>query len=75
MQLIITSSRKLLHVCMRNELLTKTFIIIIIIIIIIIKLYISNLTSPLLRPFAFSRFRSQLIQSIKATPMGAWLYF
>ena len=35
------------------------------------KLYISNLTSPVLRPFAFSPFRGQLIQSIKAMPMGA----
>ena len=35
------------------------------------KHYISNLTSPVLRPFAFSRFRGQLIQSIKAMPMGA----
>ena len=35
------------------------------------KLYISNLISPLLRPFAFSPFRGQLIQSIKAMPMGA----
>ena len=35
------------------------------------KLYISNLISPVLRPFAFSPFRGQLIQSIKATPMGA----
>ena len=39
------------------------------------KLYISNLTSPVLRPFAFSRFRGQLIQSIKAMLMGACLYF
>ena len=35
------------------------------------KLYISNLIPPLLRPFAFSPFRGQLIQSIKAMPMGA----
>ena len=35
------------------------------------KLYISNLISPLLRPFAFSPFRGQFIQSIKAMPMGA----
>ena len=35
------------------------------------KLYISNLISPLLRPFAFSPFCGQLIQSIKAMPMGA----
>ena len=35
------------------------------------KLYISNLISPVLRPFAFSPFRGQLIQSIKAMPMGA----
>ena len=35
------------------------------------KLYISNLISPLLRPFAFSPFRGKLIQSIKAMPMGA----
>ena len=35
------------------------------------KLYISNLISPLLRPFAFSPFRSQLIQSIKAMPIVA----
>ena len=35
------------------------------------KLYISNLISPLLRPFAFSPFRGQLIQSIKAMSMGA----
>ena len=35
------------------------------------QLYISNLISPLLRPFAFSPFRGQLIQSIKAMPMGA----
>ena len=34
------------------------------------KLYISNLTSPVLRPYAFSPFRGQLIQSIKAMPMG-----
>ena len=33
------------------------------------KLYISNLISPpVLRPFAFSPFRGQLIQSIKAMP-------
>ena len=35
------------------------------------KLYISNLISPLLRPFAFSPFRGQLIQSNKAMPIGA----
>ena len=35
------------------------------------KLYMSNLISPVLRPFAFSPFRGQLIQSIKAMPMGA----
>lgn len=35
------------------------------------KLYISYLISPVLRPFAFSPFRSQLIQSIKVMPMGA----
>ena len=35
------------------------------------ELYISHLTSPVLRPFAFSPFRGQLIQSIKAMPMGA----
>ena len=35
------------------------------------KLYISNLISPVLQPFAFSSFRGQLIQSIKAMPMGA----
>ena len=35
------------------------------------KLYLSNLISPVLRPFAFSPFRGQLIQSIKAMPMGA----
>ena len=35
------------------------------------KLYISNLISPVLRPFAFSPFRGQLVQSIKAMPIGA----
>ena len=35
------------------------------------NLYISNLISPVLRPFAFLPFRSQFIQSIKAMPMGA----
>ena len=35
------------------------------------KLYISNLIPPVLRPFAFSPFRGQSIQSIKAMPMGA----
>ena len=35
------------------------------------KLYMSNLISPVLRPFAFSPFRGQLIQSIKAMSMGA----
>ena len=35
------------------------------------KLYISNLISPVLRPFALSPFRGQSIQSIKAMPMGA----
>ena len=35
------------------------------------KLYISNLIPPVLRPFAFSPFRGQSIQSIKALPMGA----
>ena len=35
------------------------------------KFYVSNLISPLLRPFAFSPFRGQLVQSIKAMPMGA----
>ena len=39
------------------------------------KLYINNLISPVLWPFAFSRFRGQLIQSIQAMPMGTWLYF
>ena len=32
---------------------------------------LSNLISPVLRPFAFSPFRGQSIQSIKAIPMGA----
>ena len=35
------------------------------------KLYISNLISPVLQPFAFSSFPGQLVQSIKAMPMGA----
>ena len=35
------------------------------------KLYMSNLIFPVMRPFAFSPFRGQLIQSIKAMPMGA----
>ena len=35
------------------------------------KLYISNLISPVLQPFAFSSFLGQLIQSIKVMPMGA----
>ena len=35
------------------------------------KLYISNLISPVFRLFAFSPFRGQLMQSIKAMPMGA----
>ena len=35
------------------------------------ELYISNLISPVLRPFAFSRFHGQLIQSIKAMPVSA----
>ena len=35
------------------------------------KLYMSNLISPVLRPFAFLPFRGQLIQSIKAMSMGA----
>ena len=35
------------------------------------KLYMSNLITPVLRPFAFSPFRGQLIQSIKAMSMGA----
>ena len=35
------------------------------------KLCISNLIPPVLRPFAFSRFRGQSIQSIKAMPVSA----
>ena len=35
------------------------------------KLYISNLIFPVLRPFAFSCFHGQLIQSIKAMPVSA----
>ena len=35
------------------------------------KLYISNLIPPVLRPFAFSPFRGQSIQSIKAMPVSA----
>ena len=38
------------------------------------KLYMSNLISPVLGQFAFSPFRpfrGQLIQSVKAMPMGA----
>ena len=35
------------------------------------KLYISNLISPVLRPFAFSPFCGQLIHSNKAMPMDA----
>ena len=35
------------------------------------KLYISNLISPVLGPFAFSPFRGQLIRSVKAMPIGA----
>ena len=35
------------------------------------KLYISNLISPVLQPFAFSPFRGHLIQSIKAMPVSA----